>query len=267
MARDFVQALREYLQPPTTATPNPTLSRLEQAVAQLPAVLAGGTPPPAEGETAPLAGLTRLISLLKQPPAELDGEEFRALPRQLGLQPASGEPGQPTGNLRGAPPNASGQPVAEADRGGGESAPRLEQLAEQLARIPKLLRAPALSGTVLDRQPPDLAAVLRPLLRFAEAAASPPPVAGSTPAAASPQPPVATPTSVATAPTAASPAPTATPQPGTSPPLPHPATTARVREFVQALREYLQPFAELTEGALDRVEQQLALLPLVVPGP
>ena len=236
LAREFTQALGGYLRPFAAQTAAP-LQRLEEAARALAAppptaspvlreaaqqfwnrLAAAPTNTPDAPE--PEQTLTRLAEQLLQPAPAMDDKFFRDLPRQLGL---TGE-----------------------GRGNAALADRLDRLAQGLGRLPETLRTPERIGAFLDRQPSDLAAVLRPLFRFAAAA----PTMATTTAAPSMPP--------ATA--------------GTTPPvgfpvLPPAEITATTQAFVVALRDYLRPFAAITDASLERIAEQLALLPHLPPGP
>lgn len=231
LAREFTQALGDYLRPFAGQTAAP-LQRLEEATRALAA-------PPAEAPvlreaaqqfwnrlagapTTPEAGqaLTRLAEQLLQPAPAMDDRFLRDLPRQLGL---TGE-----------------------GRGNAALADRLDRLAQGLGRLPEVLGTPERIGTFLDRQPAALAAVLRPLFRFA---ASGPTSATITAAPGLP------PATVGTTPTVGIPV------------LPPAEITATTQAFVEALRDYLRPFAAITDASLERMAEQLALLPQMPAAP
>lgn len=230
LAREFTQALGGYLRPFAGQTAA-SLQRLEEATRALAA-------PPAEAPvlreaaqqfwnrlagapTTPEAGqaLTRLAEQLLQPAPAMDDRFLRDLPRQLGL--------------------------TSEGRGNAALADRLDRLAQGLGRLPEALRTPEQIGAFLDRQPSDLAAVLRPLFRFAASA----PMATTAAAPGIP------PTTAGTVPSA------------TIPLLPPAEIAATTQTFVEALRDYLRPFAAITNASLERIAEQLALLSKMPPGP
>ena len=235
LAREFTQALGDYLRPFAGQTAAP-LQRLEEAARALAAPPAE-TPvlreaaqqfwnrlaaAPANTPAAPEAGqaLTRLAEQLLQPAPAMDDKFLRDLPRQLGL--------------------------TSEGRGNAALADRLDRLAQGLGRLPEALHTPERIGAFLDRQPSDLAAVLRPLFRFA---ASGPPTAPTTAAPGLP------PATAGTAPAVGLPI------------LPPAEITATTQAFVEALRDYLRPFAAITDASLERIAEQLALLPQMPSGP
>ncbi|MDY0267922.1 hypothetical protein [Trichloromonas sp.] len=233
LAREFFQALGNYLRPFSGQTAAP-LHRLEEAARALAAPPGEPEAPvlreaaqqfwnrlsaaPANAPAAPEIEqtLTRLAEQLLHPAQAMDGKFLRNLPRQLGL------------------PTEGRENAALADR--------LDRLAQGLGRLPEALRTPEQIGAFLDRQPADLAAVLRPLFRFA---ASGPTTTSAT----------SLPATAGTAPAA------------NMPILPPSEVAVTTQAFVTALRDYLRPFAEVTEMPLARIEQQLALLPQMPPFP
>lgn len=236
LAREFTQALGGYLRPFAGQTAAP-LQRLEEAARALAAPSTAASPVLREAAqqfwnrlaaaptSAPAAPeleqtLTRLAEQLLQPAPAMDDKFFRDLPRQLGL--------------------------TSEGRGNAALADRLDRLAQGLGRLPEALRTPEQIGAFLDRQPSDLAAVLRPLFRFA---ASAPTLATTTAAPGLP------PATVSTTPAAHIPI------------LPPAEIAAATQAFVVALRDYLRPFAEITDASLERIAEQLALLPHLPPGP
>ena len=235
LAREFTQALGDYLRPFAGQTAAP-LQRLEEAARALTAPPAEApvlreaaqqfwnrlATAPANGAAAPEAGqaLSRLAEQLLQPASAMDDRFLRDLPRQLGL---TGE-----------------------GRGNAALADRLDRLAQGLGRLPEVLGTPERIGAFLDRQPAALAAVLRPLFRFA---ASGPTSATITAAPGLP------PATVGTTPTVGIPV------------LPPAEITATTQAFVEALRDYLRPFAAITDASLERMAEQLALLPRMPAAP
>jgi hypothetical protein len=235
LAREFTQALGSYLRPFAGQTAAPR-QRLEEAARALAAPPPAASPvlreaaqqfwnrlaaAPANTPAAPELEqtLTRLAEQLLQPASAMDDKFFRDLPRQLGL--------------------------TSEGRGNAALADRLDRLAQGLGRLPEALRTPEQIGAFLDRQPSDLAAVLRPLFRFAASG----PMATTTAAPGLP------------------PATAGTTPPVGFPVLPPAEIAATTQAFVEALRDYLRPFAAITDASLERIAEQLALLPHLPPGP
>jgi hypothetical protein len=237
LAREFTQALGDYLRPFAGQTAVP-LQRLEEAARALAAPPGKAEAPvlreaaqqfwnrlsaaPANAPTAPELEqtLTRLAEQMRQPAPAMDDKFLRDLPRQLGL--------------------------TTEGRGNAALADRLDRLVQGLGRLPEALRTPEQIGAFLDRQPSDLAAVLRPLFRFA---ASGPTLATTT--AATGMPPVNAGTTL----------------PAGIPILPPAEIAVTTQAFVEALRTYLRPFAEITDASLERITEQLALLAQMPSGP
>lgn len=235
LAREFTQALGDYLRPfaGQTAAPLQRLGEAARALAALPPAEAPVlreaaqqfwnrlSAAPANTPTTPEIGqtLTRLAEQLLQPATAIDDKFLRDLPRQLGL--------------------------TTEGRGNAALADRLDRLAQGLGRLPEALRTPEQIGAFFDRQPSELAAVLRPLFRFAASG----PMATTTAAPGLP------------------PATAGTTPPVGFPVLPPAEIAATTQAFVEALRTYLRPFAEITDTSLARIAEQLALLPQMHPGP
>jgi hypothetical protein len=207
----------------------------------LPAILEGREPGSNDLGPKVRDGLAQLLTLLQKAPNELDGSELSALPKRLGLYHEAdlldGRPQDAEASLK----NVLGQLGVRQEQLRGQLMTHLEPLYATLTKLPEFIQISTQSASSLNQQAEGLSAVLRPLLRLAEA----------TPEK------VYFPTGVPTDPGATAPA---------QPVLSRPDVAAEITTFVNALREYLQPFAELTDEALKRIEQQAALLPQIQHG-
>ncbi|MEJ2200577.1 MAG: hypothetical protein P8X63_06140, partial [Desulfuromonadaceae bacterium] len=126
----------------------------------------------------------------------------------------------------------------EGRTAGLQPSAELIRLAQVLVEIPGLVGRPDQVVPFLEKQSAPVAAVLRPLLQLAEVLPASP--EGKLPSS----------TGMATSPQ------TLTSQ----------ETAQTVTELLTALRSYLEPFRELTDASLERIEQQLMLLSQIQQG-
>jgi hypothetical protein len=166
-------------------------------------------------------GLAQLLNLLQKDPNELDGSALSSPPKKLGLyheaELLAGRPQDAEASLK----NALGQLGVRQEHLRGQLMSHLEPLYAAIAKLPEFILLSTQSTFSLNQQTEGLAAVLRPLLRLAEATPEKVYSFSGGPTDSS-----------ATAPT--------------PPVLSRPDVAAGITTFVNSLREYLQPFAELT---------------------